>query len=517
MKELVYHRHLLPAADRYADKVAVIDGSYSANYAQHMDRVGRVAGALGGLGVGRGDRFAVMALNSHQFLELYHAAFLGAGVVNPLNLRLAAKELAFILADSGTKVCFTDAFFASVIEQVREEVGLEHVVMMGAGDAPHDVEYEEWLRAATPTIPDEPDEDDPVILMYTGGTTGTPKGVLLDQRAEMLNLYHVALAWRITSDEVYLHQTPMFHAASMGGIIGVPAEGGLSVIVPLFDPVAVMDTIEQHKVTMTVMVPTMVGMLMNHEGFQPDRLTSLRRLTYGASPMPGALLHRLLTAFPDLDVYQGYGMTEASAVLTVLGPEDHRVGGERLQSAGKPLRGVVLSIQGADGKIVGPRETGEVCARGGNLMREYWKRPDATADAFRDDWYHTGDAGFLDEQGYLFLVDRVKDMIVTGGENVYSVEVENAIASDPDVAQVAVIGIPDETWGEAVHAIVVPHAGAHPTAEQIIAHARASIAGYKVPKSVEIRTEPLPLSGALKVLKKDLRAPYWVGHERGIN
>ena len=517
MKELVYHRHLLPAANRFADKVGVIDGSYSATYAQHLDRVGRAASALRDLGVGPGDRFAVMALNSHQFLELYHASFLGAGVINPLNLRLAAKELAFILADSDSKVCFTDAFFASVIEQVRGEVGLDHVVMLGSGDAPHDLDYEEILAAATPTIPDEPNEEDPVVLMYTGGTTGTPKGVLLDHRAEMLNLYHVALAWRITSDEVYLHQTPMFHAASMGGIIGVPAEGGLSVILPLFDPVGVMDAVETHKVTMTVMVPTMVGMLMNHEAFQPDRLTSLRKLTYGASPMPAALLDRLLGAFPDLDIYQGYGMTEASAVLTVLGPEEHRAGGERLRSAGKALRGVVLSIQNAEGKIVGPRETGEVCARAGNFMREYWKRPDATTDAFRDGWYHTGDAGFLDEQGYLFLVDRVKDMIVTGGENVYSVEVENAIASYPDVAQVAVIGIPDEVWGEAVHAIVVPREGKHPTAEQIIAHARASIAGYKVPKSVEIRTEPLPLSGALKVLKRDLRAPYWAGQERGVN
>lgn len=517
MKELVYHRNLLPAAERYADKVAVLDGAYSGTYSQHLDRVGRAVSALGDLGVGPGDRFAVMALNSHQFLELYHAAFLGAGVINPLNLRLAAKELAFILGDSGTKVCFTDSFFGSVIEQVRDEVGLEHVVMLGAGDVPHDLDYEELLGAAKPTIPDEPAEDDPVILMYTGGTTGTPKGVLLDHRAEMLNLYHVALAWRISSSEVYLHQTPMFHAASMGGIVGVPAEGGQSVIVPLFDPVAVMDAIEQHKVTMTVMVPTMVGMLMNHEAFRPERLASLRRLTYGASPMPGALLDRLLAAFPDLDVYQGYGMTEASAVLTVLGPEEHRVGGERLQSAGSPLRGVVLSIQDAEGKMVGPRETGEVCARAGNFMREYWKRPDATAEAFRDGWYHTGDAGFLDEEGYLFLVDRVKDMIVTGGENVYSIEVENAIASHPDVAQVAVIGIPDEVWGEAVHAIVVPKEGTHPTAELIIAHARESIAGYKVPKSVEIRAEPLPLSGALKVLKKDLRSPYWAGQERGVN
>src|SRR3954454_6443466 len=517
MKELIYHRHLLPAIEQHADKVAVIDGGYRATYAQHLDRVAQVAGAPPTLGVGRDDRFAVMALNSHQFLELYHAAFLGAGVVNPLNLRLAAKELAFILGDSGTKVCFTDAFFANVIAQVRDEVGLEQVVLIGDGDAPHDVKYEDVIAAAAPAIPDEPEEDDPVILMYTGGTTGTPKGVLLDQRAELLNLYHVSMAWKIASDEVFLHQTPMFHAASMGGIVGVPAQGGTSVIVPLFDPAGVMDAIEQEHVTMTVMVPTMIGMLLNHEAFRPERFASLRTLTYGASPMPSALLDKLIAAFPTLDIYQGYGMTECSAVLTVLGPEEHHAGGARIRSAGRPLQGVVLSVQDDDGKQVPAGTTGEVCARGGNFMREYWNRPEATAEAYRDGWYHTGDAGYLDDAGYLFLVDRVKDMIVTGGENVYSVEVENAISTHPDVAQVAVIGIPSEKWGEAVHAIVVAKEGTHPTEQSIIDHTRESIAGYKVPKSVEIRTEPLPLSGALKVLKKDLRAPYWAGRDRAVN
>jgi long-chain acyl-CoA synthetase len=268
---------------------------------------------------------------------------------------------------------------------------------------------------------------------------------------------------------------------------------------------------------MTVMVPTMIAMLLHHDAFRPERLASLRTLTYGASPMPAPLLDRLLGMFPALDVLQGYGMTESSAVLTVLGAAEHRAGGAALRSAGRPLAGIVLSIQDTAGNVVPAGVTGEVCARGGNFMREYWKQPKATEDAFRGGWYHTGDAGYLDEHGYLFLVDRVKDMIVTGGENVYSVEVENAIASDPDVAQVAVIGIPDETWGEAVHAVVVPKPGTHPTAEQIIAHARLSIAGFKVPKSVEIRTEPLPLSGALKVLKKDLRAPYWEGRDRAVN
>jgi long-chain acyl-CoA synthetase len=517
VKELVYHRLLLPAVASNADLEAFYDGSYVATYADHVDRVGRLASALATLGVGRGDRFAVMALNSHQFLECYHAAFLGAGVINPLNLRLAPKELEYILGDSETRVCFTDAFFAPMIDRVRAAVGIDTVVMIGEGDAPHDVGYEELLASATSHIPDEPEEDDPVVLMYTGGTTGLPKGVLLDQRAEMLNLYHVLATWPFNEHDVYLHQTPMFHAASMGGILGVPAEGAVSVFVPLFDPSQVLALIEKHQVTNTVMVPTMINMLVNHPEFKPERLASLKTLTYGASPMPAALLDQLLAMFPDIDIYQGYGMTESSAVLTALGPQEHREGGPRLRSAGRALKGVVLSIQDANGDELPVGETGEVCARAGNYMREYWKKPDATADAFRGGWYHTGDAGYLDEDGYLFLVDRVKDMIVTGGENVYSVEVENAIASHPAVAQVAVIGIPSEQWGEAVHAVVVVREGATVTDAEIIAHTREWIAGYKVPKTVEVRSEPLPLSGAMKVLKRELRAPYWEGRDRAVN
>ena len=518
MKELVYHRHLLPVAERYTDKVAVYDGPFQATYAEHVERVLRLGDALHSeLGLDRGDHFAVMALNSHQFLELYHAAFLGAGVVNPLNLRLAPAELDFILRDSDTKVCFTDAAFAPLIDAAGKDAGIERVVLIGEGDVPHDLRYEELVGAGRAVVPEEPDEEDPVILMYTGGTTGLPKGVLLDQRAEMLNMYHVALRWGLDEEFVYLHQTPMFHAASMGGILGIPASGGASTFVPLFEPKAVLETIEARGVTMTVMVPTMIAMLLAHPDFEPARMQSLEVLTYGASPMPVALLERLLELFPHLDVYQGYGMTESSAVLTSLGPDDHRSGGELLRSAGRPLAGVVLSILDGEGDALPPGETGEVCARAGNFMREYWKRPKETADAFRDGWYHTGDAGYLDQRGYLYLVDRVKDMIVTGGENVYSVEVENALASHPTVAQVAVIGIPDEVWGEAVHAIVVLKPDAATTGDELTAYARERIAGFKVPKSIELRTEPLPLSGALKVLKRELRAPYWEGKERGVH
>ncbi|MFI5308052.1 MAG: AMP-binding protein [Polyangiales bacterium] len=516
MKELVYSRQFLQRVEWHADEVGFIDGAYRGTYAQHLDRVQRLCAVLKTLGVGKTDRFAVMALNSHCFLELYDAAFLGAGIVNPLNLRLAPKELEYILRDSGTKVCFTDAAFAPLIAQVRAAAGLEQVVLIGSADVPHDHKLEHLLEAVSPKLPEDPDESDPVVLMYTGGTTGLPKGVLTDQRAQMLNYYHAGMTWPFGEGLVYLHQTPMFHAASMVAVLSVPL-GGTSVFVPAFDPVKVPALIAEHQVQMTVMVPTMIGMTLNHPQFKPEQLGSLENLTYGASPMPLALLQRLRELYPKLDLSQGYGMTEACSVLTALMPEDHRKGGELLRSAGRALPGVALSIQDEDGNPLPPGHTGEVCARAGSFMREYWKKPDATEEVFRNGWYHTGDAGYLDAQGYLYLVDRVKDMIVTGGENVYSTEVENAIASHPAVQQVAVIGIPDDTWGEAVHAIVVLHAGKSATEAELIAHARESIAGYKVPKGIDFRSQPLPLSGAMKVLKRELRAPYWEGKQRRVN
>jgi acyl-CoA synthetase (AMP-forming)/AMP-acid ligase II len=232
--------------------------------------------------------------------------------------------------------------------------------------------------------------------------------------------------------------------------------------------------------------------------------------------MPTALLERVLAISPDLKVLQAYGMTECFGILTMLMAEDHRAGGDLLRSAGRPVINSVVTIQDPDGNVLLPGESGEVCARGGNFMREYWHRPEQTEAAFEGGWYHTGDAGYLDDDGYLFLVDRVKDMIVSGGENVYSAEVENAIAGYPGVVQVAVIGIPSEKWGEAVHAIIVMAAGAEASEDDIKTWCRERIAAYKVPKSVEFRTEALPLSGALKVLKRDLRAPYWEGHERSV-
>jgi long-chain acyl-CoA synthetase len=514
MKELIAHRTLLPAFETYSDKVAFHDGDWHGTFAQHTYRTLSLADAMNReLGLQKGDRFAIMACNSHQYLELYHAAFLTGAIANPLNLRLAGKELQFILADSGTEVVFVDAMFAEHflrnIADVRKDLQIRKIVLIGDGDVPHDLRYEDLIETGNAVVPPEPEETDPIILMYTGGTTGLPKGVLLDSRAEQLNVYHIGAILGFGDWRIYLHQTPMFHAASMAAVLGIPGSGATSVFIPLFEAAGVMGLIEDYAVNWTTMVPSMIAMVVNHPEFRPERLAPLSDLVYGASPMPKALLDRVQSSFPNMRLWQGYGMTECSSVLTLLSDRDHDHGGVILRSAGKPVPGVNIRIQDKEDNVLGTGKNGEICARGGNFMIEYWNRPVDTEQAFRGGWYHTGDEGHIDENGYVYVVDRVKDMIVTGGENVYSVEVESAVSTHPAVAQVAVIGIPHNTLVEQVHAIVQLKPGATATEDDIKAHARKTIGGYKVPKSVEFRSEPLPLSGALKPLKRELRRPYW--------
>ncbi len=503
MKELVFGRLFLPAIERYAGNECVIDGSYSATFAEHGSRVLRLAGAMRNeLGLSRGDRFAVLGLNGHQFMELHNAGYLGAGVITPLNVRLSPRDLRRILDDSGARVLFADGRLGSLLSDV-----------VAAGSPLSDLrvvtmedEYEELLAAGTEAAPPEPEEDDLVALVYTGGTTGLPRGVMRSQRAEMLYVYHTALSGGVAcrTGWTFLHQSPMFHAAAAVSLATAPAFGVRSVILPRFEPGACLDAVEKHTVMETVLVPTMMQMLFDHPEFAASRLASLRKIGYGAMPMPPPLLERLRRLLPGIELAQGFGMTEAGA-LTMLQPEDHERP-ELLGSVGRAVPGVVLSIQDAAGKSLDAGEIGEVCVKGGNLLDGYWNDLSATREAFRDGWYLTGDLGYVDAEGYLFLVDRLKDMIVTGGENVYSVEVEAVIARHPGVVQVAVIGVPHDTWGEVVHAVVVAKPGAVLSEVEVMDYARKHLAAFKAPKSVEIRTEPLPVSGAMKPLKRELRS-----------
>jgi acyl-CoA synthetase (AMP-forming)/AMP-acid ligase II len=518
MKELVFTRSLLPSLQRNADRIGFIDAATgrSVTFGEHLDRISRLSHAMSAeLAVGPRDRVAVIGLNSLPFVELWHSCLLGAAVMNPLNLRFSADELTYVLNDSGTQVCFVDATFAPLIAAIRDRTGLKRVVLMGEAQGPADASYEDLLAAAEPQLSDEPDEESEAVLMYTGGTTGLPKGVVLSHRAEVLNQYHAAMALPAL-DGGFLVQTPLFHGASMIGLFGPAMFGKPSMVLPAFTPEASLVATETFRPSTTVLVPTMLGMIVNSPEFRSERLASLRRITYGASPMPEALLSRLLQLLPECEIVQGYGMTECCTVLTVLSDADHRQG-QRLGSCGRAVPGVQLEIRDDAGNPLPVGEPGEVCARAGNFMTGYLNKAAETALALRDGWYHTGDVGYLDAAGYLFLVDRAKDMIISGGENIYSVEVENAICTHPAVLQVAVIGIPDEVWGEAVHAVCVVRPGHEVTAEQIVAHARTTIAGYKVPRSIELRGEPLPLSAAMKVLKRELRAPFWAGQDRTIN
>ena len=524
MKELVYPRLLLQRAEQLADKVAFVDVSgrgirYQGTFEHHIDRLVRLANSMrDALGIQPGDRFAVLAANSHQYIELYHAAMFGAGIINPLNIRFAPSELAYVLNDSGSKVVFTDALFSTLLDRARDEGAMVDTVVMIDGESERGVlGYEDLVAVGRPIMPPEPDEDDAAVLMYTGGTTGFPKGVLLQQRAEVLNVHHVLSAIGLREERRFLFQAPMFHAALVAGILGIPASGATSVTIPLFDAELVLDVIEKQEIDTTMMIPVMLSMLERAEGFSPRRLRTLRQLVYGAAPISETVLSRWLEMLPDTDFLQGYGMTEAASALTFLGPEDHRREGSALTTAGRPLFGINVCITDASGEALPQGEPGEVCARGGNFMREYWGKPEESELVFRNGWYRTGDMGFFDKQNLLHLTDRLKDMIVTGGENVYSTEVENALASHPAVQEVAVIGIPSDIWGETVHAIVVLKKNGKATAQELIDHARTSLAGFKVPKSVEFRDGPLPLSGAFKPLKRELRRQYWETRERQVS
>jgi long-chain acyl-CoA synthetase len=530
MKELVYPRLLLPRIEQLPDKVAFVDVTaggirYQGTFATHLDRLLRLVHSVRiVLGIEPGDRFGVLAMNGHEYLELYHAAMFGAGIINPLNTRFTPIELAYVLNDSDSRVVFIDPAFAPLLARaVAEGARVDKVVVIG-GESADGVSgpdatlgYEDLLVVGRPVMPPEPEEEDAAILMYTGGTTGFPKGALLEQRAEVLNVHHVLAAIGLREERRFLFQSPMFHAALVAGVLGIPATGATSVTIPAFEPGLVLRAIEEQAIDTTMVIPIMLSMLEQAEEFSPERLKSLRQIVYGASPISQDLVVRWLHMLPDTDFLQGYGMTEAASALTFLGPEDHRHGGSALTAAGRPLFGIELQITDSLGNALPRGDTGEVCARGGNLMREYWRKPEETEAAMRDGWYRTGDMGFVDEHGLLHLTDRMKDMIVTGGENVYSIEVENALGSHPAVAEVAVIGIPSDKWGEAVHAIVVLHHDTKATMEELVAHARKVLAGFKVPKSMEFRDGPLPLSGAFKPLKRELRRGYWEDQERRVS
>ncbi|HUN40993.1 MAG TPA: long-chain fatty acid--CoA ligase [Acetobacteraceae bacterium] len=481
------------------------------------NRIARLAGGLQANRLGKGDRVAILALNSDRYFELLFAVPAMGGMTVPLNTRLAPPEIAYMLEDSGATMLFIDAAMAPAVQALQGRLArVRQIFWLDDTSAPPGVRMFESLLDAVPAAPFEAQDDDVAGIYYTGGTTGVSKGVMLTHRNLVTNAANVIVAVGYNSDSVYLHAPPMFHLADGFSSFAVTMLAGVHVFIPRFDPAAVAATVAQERVTNTLLVPTMVNALVNYPELDKYDLSTLKMIPFGASPMPDAVLQRATEKMPWCRFLHVYGMTEAAPLCTALEPRDLEVPG-RSRSCGKAAMLVEVRIADAEDNEVPRGTVGEVQVRGPNIMLGYWNKPEQTATALRGGWYHSGDGGFMDDNGYVYIVDRLKDMIISGGENIYSAEVENAILTLHAVGEAAVIGIPDDKWGEAVHAVVVPRAGRTVTEAEVIAHCREIIAHYKCPHSVEVRDRPLPLSGAGKVLKTELRAPFWSGRDKRVN
>ena len=486
------------------------------------ERVARLAAALVELGVKPGDRVAMLGLNSDWYLEYFFAVPWAGAVFVPINTRLAVPEIVHWLNDSEASVLLVDDHFLEMLPRFRDQIeSLGPVIHVGTGAAPEGLlSYEALLAEANPIEPRDQGGDELAGLFYTGGTTGRPKGVMLSHNNLLLNPLQFSAAAGFRSDSNYLHAAPMFHLANGAATFAVTSVAGGSTMITAFDPAEVLAAIEREKVTITMLIPTMINMVINHPEAANADLSSLRHILYGASPMPEAVIAKALETIPQTRFMQAYGQTESSPVLTVMEHEYHVTSGPmagKIRSAGRAVPGVEMRILDADDNEVPRGTVGEICGRGDNVMQGYWKQPELTAQTLRGGWLHTGDGGYMDEDGFVFLVDRVKDMIISGGENVYSAEVEDAIYQHPAVAECAVIGIPHEKWGEQVHAVVRCKEGETLADEALTAHCKQLIAGYKCPQSVAFVDDPLPLAGAGKILKTELRKPYWQGTDRAIN
>ncbi len=493
------HIHSLGRAARYhPEQPALVSGEGRLSFRELHERVGRIAASLHEHGFKAGDRLAILLPNEPDYLELIYAcAWLGVVAV-PLNTRLSIPEMDHVLTDASPHALVRHSALATPKVRPPLEVVLdEQPLHLNDSPTPEPVYDPEAILA----------------LIYTSGTTGKPKGVALIHANIWANVDHLNY-WIVYRDAtVYLHAGALFHILDFPFVFAAPALGIAQTTVPKFSPQDFCEAVARERVSHTVLVPTMLNLLTQFDRISEYDLTSLKVIAYGGSPIAPELIHRVQQILPNVRLFQGYGLSE-TGFLTGLQNQEHTP--DRLTSCGRPCPGIDLRVADESGNEVEVGQRGELVTRGANVMRDYWDNSDETTHAFRNGFFRTGDVGYRDSEGYFYILDRIKDLIVTGGENVYSGEVEAVLYQHPAVREAAVFGIPDPKWGELVMACVVLKPGKALSADELIAFCRRSLANYKIPRRIEFSETELPKSGSGKILKKVLREPFWAHQERAV-
>ena len=496
---MIYIHSLGRASRFYADRTALAPGGARITFRELHKRVQGIAAALSKLGFRVGDRLALLLPNGPEYIQLVYACSLLGVIVVPLNTRLSLAEIDRVLADASPHGLVRHSSLPVPTVRLPRERVLDQEPLEVRNDSFPDFFYDPQAVLA---------------LIYTSGTTAHPKGVMVTHANVLANVQNFNFWMRYTEAGVYLHAAPIFHIADFPCMFAAPAFGACQVTIPKFDPRGFCEAVDRERVTHTVLVPTMINLLTQFPEVKKYDLSSLQVLAYGGSPMAPDLIRRTRELLPHVKLVQAYGLSE-SGFLTGLQDQEHT--DDHLLSCGRPCPGIDLRVTDDSGKPVEVGKSGELVARGANVMPGYWNNPGETAFVFRDGSFRTGDIGYQDSEGYFYILDRAKDMIVTGGENVYSGEVEAVIYAHPAVREAAVFGIPDPKWGELVMACVMPKPGSTLTADDLIAFCRQSLASYKIPRRVEFSDTELPKSGSGKILKRLLRERFWVHHERAVS
>ncbi len=515
----------------YPDKRAIVCGDTAWTYSEFGERVNRLSQALLSLGIGKGDRVGILHRNCHRYLECYYGVMQIGAILVPINYRLSPSDWLDMIKDSGARLLVGDSVFRERIESVADSVSeICEIIWADGGDITKAAQrsgasYEGLLDSARPDPPPAVDIDgeDIAQIYYTSGTTGRGKGVVLSHRNVYAHALGTIAEFKLSDADVWVHAAPLFHLADGWATWSITWVGGVHVLVPEFREQAVLEAMETEGVTITNMIPTMLNALVNHPEVGRYDYSSLRLLLSGGAPIAEKLVQRIMETF-GCDYAQTYGMTETSPYLTVSILKDHLLElseEEQMRfraSTGREFITVELRVVNEAGEDVKPdgKEVGEIIVRGDSVTRGYWNLPQVTEEAFEDGWLYTGDMAVMDEEGYVKIVDRKRDMIITGGENVYSVEVENVLYSHPAILEAAVIGVPDEKWGEAVKAIVVLREGEEASEEEIIHFCKTGMAHFKAPKSVDFVPE-LPKTGSGKIAKSVLREDHWKGRGEWVH